>query len=367
MSYKLLGEGVLVLSNRLDELSKVESIIFDCDGTLIDVSKSYYLAIKLTALMILKEMYGIYLKLGSDVNELIDVLKMLGGFNNDWNTSSILIQAVLLNVDSIEMIKEDLDEIRIDEYLRNVVDGESFPKHVKSSIEWMKNMVSKYAGKYLKMEDVESILDEEARKRGKLEHLKRLRAMLGPLTAYGAGILTTLFDEIYLGEEGILKKYGSKPKYVSWRGAIENETFFIDEEILKELSETAPKGLAIVTGRGRWETEKALKQLVKYFDMDASIFVADAPENPEKPDPAGLIECAKRLQAEKVLYVGDSAEDLILVKKAAERGLDALFAGVLTNENSVNFFMENEADAIIEEINKLPRILKRQEALWRPF
>ncbi len=163
------------------------------------------------------------------------------------------------------------------------------------------------------------------------------------------------------------EKYGEKPHYVHWEGAVNRETPLIREETLQELVNLLPKGLAIVTGKGRWEAEKTLGPLLRYFDLEASVFIADQREAGEKPDPTTLIECAEKLKAEKIIYVGDSAEDLLLVKNAVKEGLDASFAGVLTNEYALNFFIENEADIILEDVNNLPKIFRREETIWSPF
>jgi len=367
MSYKLLGEGLLIRSEKFDELSKIEAVVFDIDGTLVDVTKSYYLTIKLTTCVILHKLCGLECKLGSDVDAVIKSLKMLGGFNSDWNTAATIIQAIFLHSSDVESCRETLEKIDIENYLDCIVEGESSPEYVKESLKWFNGILKENFGRHLEREDIESLLDEEAEKLGRVEALRKLRISLGPLTSYRSGLLTTIFEEIYLGEEGTRGKYGVDPTYVSWRGAILNEELLIEEETLKELNELVPKGLAILTGRGKWESEKTLESIRQYFKLESSVFIGDIIRGPEKPDPTGLIRCAKAMGAEKVLYVGDSAEDLILVRRASEKGLDAMFAGVLTNEQSFNFFIENGAEIVVEDVNELPRALMREESLWRPF
>ena len=367
MSYKFLGQGILVLRKSHEEFPEVDSIAFDCDGTLIDSSNSYYLTTRLTTCIILKELCNFECKLGKDFDETVRFLEMLGGFNNDWNKAAIMIQAIFLHLEHPKLIKEEIERVDVESYLHLALEQESEPQIVKDSLAWIKKIIADNLGKFLTRNDLEKILDEEAEKRGKKKQLKEFREKLGPITRYGSGILTTLYDEIYLGEQGVKAKYGVEPKYVSWNGAIEKEKVLIREEILEELRELIPKGLAIITGRGKWEVEKTLGPLTDYFNVDASIFVADQPVEREKPDPAILIECAKRMGSKKILYVGDSAEDLLMVKAAAEKGIKALFAGVLTNENALGFFVEKKADAIVEDVNDLPRLFKREEAIWKPF
>ena len=81
MSYKIVDGGVLVLEDRLDDLSKPDAIIFDCDGTLIDTASSFQLIGKLIVTIYLNRFCGIECRLGDDFDEAFQLLKMLGGFN----------------------------------------------------------------------------------------------------------------------------------------------------------------------------------------------------------------------------------------------------------------------------------------------
>ena len=48
MTLLKLDENIFIDDTVKNKLSKIDSIIFDCDGVLIDVTKSYDLAIKQT-------------------------------------------------------------------------------------------------------------------------------------------------------------------------------------------------------------------------------------------------------------------------------------------------------------------------------
>jgi len=67
------------------------------------------------------------------------------------------------------------------------------------------------------------------------------------------------------------------------------------------------------------------------------------------------------------MYVGNSLEDLLLVEDARGNGLDTFFTGVLTNPYALEIFIRKGADAIIDDINLLPRLIEREEAFWKPF
>lgn len=369
MDYKLLGEGVMINQRSYNKLREIEAMIFDCDGTLADSTESYYLADRMVASIILYELYGLECRLGEDVNDILARIEMLGGFNNDWNKTSLLIQAIILNVDKpLEKVAEEVIKIRnVERYLESCLIEESSPDYARNSLKWLSKKASLAYGKFMSLHDFEEIIDAEAEKMGRLRQIRELRSILGPLTSYGSGLLTTLYDEIYLGMNGVRERYGVKPRYASWRGLIDREKPLIEKDVLEKLSESVSKGLAIATGRGRWETEKTLNGLLEYFNLEASIFAADPPSRYEKPDPRILINCSRRLAAERIMYVGNSMEDLLLVENARENGLDAVFTGVLTNPYALEIFIQRGADAIIDEVNLLPRLLEHEKAFWRPF
>jgi len=369
LEYKLLGGGILVHQKSLNELGEAEAVIFDCDGTIIDSTKSYYLTDKVAACIILEKLYGLRIYLGRDLDDVLFRLDMLGGFNNDWHKTSLVIQALLLHSEtSGKKVGVNLGPVdHVEEYIERCSVKESFPEDVKAGVAWLIKKISENYGRFMSLGDFEKLVDTEAEKIGKAEQIKDARKTLGPLTSYGSGLLTTLYDELFLGEEGIRRRYGVDPRYVSWGGMLDREELLISQETLRKLEEIVPKGLAIATGRGRWETEKSLKTLIKYFNLEASIFAADLPGEFEKPDARMLIECSKRLNARRVIYVGNSLEDLLLVKNAVKHGVKALFIGVLTNPYAFDHFIRDQADAIIDEVNLLPKVLERKNSFWKPI
>jgi phosphoglycolate phosphatase-like HAD superfamily hydrolase len=247
-----------------------------------------------------------------------------------------------------------------------MVEGSS-PSYVLNGLRWVSDKASQAYGVFMSLRDFEELVDAEAERLGRLMQIQELRSLLGPLTRYSSGLLTTLYDEVYLGLEGVRERYGVEPRYVSWKGLLDREKPLITEDVLESLSEIVPRGIAIATGRGRWETERSLGDLINYFNIEASIFSADLPNRYEKPDPGILVDCSRRLGAEKIIYVGNSLEDLLVVENARRNGLDALFAGVLTNPYALEIFIRRGADAIIDDITLLPRLIEREESLWKPF
>jgi hypothetical protein len=55
-SLKINNNIIFIKKSSIKKLSQVDAVIFDCDGVLIDVSKSYFKAIKNTINYILQEL-----------------------------------------------------------------------------------------------------------------------------------------------------------------------------------------------------------------------------------------------------------------------------------------------------------------------
>ena len=88
----------------------MKGLIFDMDGVLIDVSKSYRVAIKKTAEFFLNKKISF---------ETIQKYKEKGGLNNDWDCTQAILRDNGLNIDKKKIIKK-FDEI----YLGGTIDNE---------------------------------------------------------------------------------------------------------------------------------------------------------------------------------------------------------------------------------------------------
>ena len=94
MTLDEIENGILVDSAKIEKIKKLDSIVFDCDGVLIDVSNSYDLAIKKTVDFVLKEMAGIN-QPNVVTKDMIDGFKTTGGFNDEVDVTYALILSVV--------------------------------------------------------------------------------------------------------------------------------------------------------------------------------------------------------------------------------------------------------------------------------
>ncbi|MEN2974680.1 MAG: hypothetical protein ABDH32_03765 [Candidatus Caldarchaeales archaeon] len=345
--------------NNEEKMKEAEAILLDCDGTIIDASKSYDLAIKLATVIVLDKLFNIEIKLGREIEKTIESLRMTGGFNNDSDTTSAIIQAISIflpitveyNIDKWERI-EDMNE-----YIHSVQWERSYPGFVSTALEWLSTTVE-LDKNYLDLEMIERLIDDKASRLYTSKRLLKLRSFLKYPGAFGESFLTTLFDEIFLGRDGVREKYGQEPRYVIYSGTLSNEKILISEESIRRLTSLFPKGIALITGRGRWETEKTLKPILDYINMEASVFTADRGSDFEKPSPKAVLEVARILQSTKLLYVGNSMEDLLMASSASREGLDVGFIGVVNDRDRAREFEIRGADAIIDDINELPLLIQ---------
>ncbi len=359
MNYIRLDGAVLALEDALQRVRSVDAIVFDCDGTLVDVSDSQYLTTKVVACIIFEKFYGIKIVPGKEFDEAIHILKMLGGFNNVRDITAIIIETLLSESSSTIDLKADLGKISLEEYVARVSEGESSPPFVKSALNWLIKEGLKKLGEYTSKAYIISLINDKARKLGNFEELNAFRRHLGSLRSYGSGIFASLFSETYFGSEGIKRIYGVEPKYIDGPGLIKKDKIIVSEETLRLLESRVPKKLAILTGRGRLITEMSLSPILKYFDIEKSVFTWDRKDRVEKPDPSVLMECYRKLNARSVLYVGDGGEDIFLVKNAVKRGLETYFAGVLTNKFSRELFTKLGAEIIAEDVNGLTAVFEK--------
>ncbi|MFN3655490.1 MAG: phosphatase, partial [Candidatus Nitrosotenuis sp.] len=92
-------KGIYIAKNASKLIGKIDGIIFDCDGVLVDVSKSYDLAIKQTTAFVLKKFANI--KSIPITSQIICGFKETGGFNDEVD----LTYAAILSLAAAKKIK----------------------------------------------------------------------------------------------------------------------------------------------------------------------------------------------------------------------------------------------------------------------
>ena len=334
--YRKIADNISVNEDSLSKFKNLDCAIFDCDGTLVNINNSYNACIKKTVGFMLERLIGgkQWYDLVSD--ELILKFRMSGGFNNDTDTSYACILAGLASG------SKDLDTAR------------NFALHVATK--------ANYQG-------IRSV-EEYLTKSGNGDAVKKAKNDLNYPGLVGSSMLSTVFDEFFYGKELFLKMHRMQPRFNNGQGFIDYDEVVISDDTLQDLSKLFKKKIAIVSGRSRLATEYSLKNMLRNFNLDASVFLEDEEKEViannlnirvNKPEPYALLKAMKALNAKSAISVGDSAEDIIMSSKVGEK-YPIVFCGVygsgVDNEAQFKMFMDRDADAIIENVNLLPHLLE---------
>jgi len=300
---------------------EIDSLIFDCDGVLIDIKKSYDQTIDATTKYVLESLEKITDPIEIDF-KIIDGFKSTGGFNDEVD----LTYAAILSIVAAKKLEQDQTN-----FIFSVIKN-SDSTGIKSVEDFLK-----------KQTDISEIIDK-----------------LSYPGTHKENILYQIFDQLFYGPELYSKLFNTVSKF-SDVGLIENDDVIFNNELSLKLQKKFDKQISMVTGRGRESVNYSLKHLLEKFDLTNSVFLEDESRDLAKPNPQALVNCIQGMNSESCLYVGDSMEDFIMAKKASILGHKTTFCGIIgTSENpqeKLKLFEQNEAILVIDSINLLPKVL----------
>ncbi|MFL6497557.1 MAG: HAD family hydrolase [Nitrososphaera sp.] len=303
-----------------------DCMLFDIDGVLVDIRKSYNAAIKETVEYVLKFITGnSFRTLVTD--QIILKFRESGGFNNDTDTTYAIILAILANPP------------------KNIFQGRKFLATVAEN--------SDESG-YISVEKFLAIYN--------IEKWKKTLAYPAS-TKYS--MLARVFDEIFYGPELYKKQNHLEPKYwTTGRPLINNDILAVSPKTIHKLNKIFNGNLAIISGRSRLAAEYSLQSIIKYFNLIASSFLEDKRREYAKPNPYGIKHAMKVMRAKNAIYVGDSTEDLFMARYAEkETGAKIAFVGIYGNspepDKTLGKFKQEDVDAIIRNVDQLPNIINK--------
>jgi len=301
--------------------TKFDSIIFDCDGVLVDITNSYDQTIVKTAKYVLETLAKISDSIQIDF-KIIDGFKSTGGFNDEVD----LTYAAILSIVAAKKLKKDQTEFI------NLVIKNSDSTGIKSVETFLKNQV-----------DISEIIEQ-----------------LSYPGSHKDNILYQIFDQLFYGPELYSKLFKNTSKF-SESGLIENDVVIFNNDLSDKLENKFNKQISMVTGRGKESVKYSLKNLLEKFDLKNSMFLEDEPRELAKPNPQSLVNSITGMNSKSCLYVGDSMEDFIMAKKATILGNKTTFCGIIGTsknpEEKLQLFEQNEAILVLDSINLLPKVL----------
>jgi phosphoglycolate phosphatase-like HAD superfamily hydrolase len=119
----------------------------------------------------------------------------------------------------------------------------------------------------------------------------------------------------------------------------------------------------MVTGRSQLAAEVSLKSLMKYFDLEACVFLEDEKREYAKPNPYAIRKAMEVMGAKNAVYSGDSAEDFLMAMRAEkETGARITFVGIYGYSPQPAKTLENfkslGVQATAKTVNQLPGLIK---------
>ena len=301
--------------------TKFDSIIFDCDGVLVDITNSYDQTIVKTTKYVLETLAKINDSIQIDF-KIIDGFKSTGGFNDEVD----LTYAAILSIVAAKKLKKDQTE-----FINLVIDN-SDSTGIKSVETFIKDQT-----------DISEIIEQ-----------------LSYPGSHKDNILYQIFDQLFYGPELYSKLFKNTSKF-SEPGLIENDIVIFNNNLADKLENKFHNQISMVTGRGKESVKYSLKNLLEKFDLQNSMFLEDEPRELAKPNPQSLVNSITGMNSKSCLYVGDSMEDFIMAKKATILGNNTTFCGIIgTSKNpdeKLQLFGQNEAILVLDSINLLPKVL----------
>ncbi len=376
------GEKAYVRKDVLGRLKQVNAVVFDCDGVLIDIRGSYNQAIYETVAYFLEQLTGFTPSENAVSKELIYLFRKTGGFNNDWDTTYAILLFILSRMPKqFQGVFEkhaslSLGEADVTRRFLSVRDGvrkECNLEGLDRQMAELEDALKQFALTF----DSFGIASLEDKLKSAPEFYVAAKSWLAYPGGVGEGILTTVFEEIFCGSQLFRVLYGKDPQFYDGQGLIENERVIIQPETLDQLTSLfGEANFGIASGRPARLAELTLKEFLKRFDSRATVFLEDVVEaerfafedqgvevNLKKPNPFPLFHSLRALKhVVSALYVGDSMEDLIMVKTAGTVDSRFMFAGIYRHSDLkadvVSSFLEGGAELVLPSVNELPVVLK---------
>jgi len=315
------SEGIYLDDLCIDLLNDLDIIIFDCDGVLIDITKSYDLAIIKTTQYVLENFSKITNSINIDF-KIIDGFKSTGGFNDEVD----LAYAAILSLVAAKKLEKDPTEFIFD---------------------------------VIKNSDSNGIVTVEKYLQNQTD-ISEIKNQLSYPGTHHDNPLYQIFDQLFYGPE-LFKKLFDKDSKFSEPGLIEQDDVILNNSLFDLLEKKFNSKIAMVTGRGKESVSYSLKELLPRFDLKNSVFLEDESRDLAKPNPKPLLDSIKGMNGTSTLYVGDSMEDFIMAKRVTELGTKTTFCGIMgTSKNTqekLELFEKNGAVLVLDSIHLLPKVL----------
>ena len=312
---------------------RLDVLVFDIDGVLIDVSDSYRNAARQTVQLYLEACLGLPPYGGNLVShEDVAAFKLVGGFNNDWDLTTGILKYFLTRLDP-QPVAHLSPEVTSKEVLSFLHEAGTY---VDTTVEAMRQQKDIFSFTR-KLKTVGSGLDAVWKVLG--EQNDHLLFAQGNLRH--TNLIKRIFQELYLGETYFNREYGEAPLIYNGPGLIQHERLIISPQVLAELGKRMSLGIA--TGRPRNEATYALEAANVHNWFRSLVTLEDKEQTEQKlfeetgqrasldkPHPFTLLEAVRRITSGYVrcAYIGDTPDD-VRAANAAKEEMDFVSIGCL--------------------------------------
>jgi phosphoglycolate phosphatase-like HAD superfamily hydrolase len=315
------SEGIYTDDSKIQILNEIDAVIFDCDGVLIDITKSYDLAIIKTTQYVLENLAKIDISINIDF-KIIDGFKSTGGFNDEVD----LTYAAIISLVAAKKLEKDQTNFIFDVIKNSDSSGiVSVEKYIENQID-----------------------------------ISNIKKQLSYPGTHHDNPLYQIFDQIFYGPELYQKLFNNTSNF-SDPGLIEQDDVILNNILFEKLQKKFDSNIAMVTGRGKESVSYSLKSLLTQFNLPNSVFLEDEPRELAKPNPQSLLNSIQGMNCISTLYVGDSMEDFIMAKRTTDLGHKTTFCGIIgTSKNpqeKLELFEKNDAILVLDSIHLLPKVL----------
>jgi HAD superfamily hydrolase (TIGR01548 family) len=326
-------------------------IVFDMDGVLIDVSKSYRETVRQTARLFFMPAPS-FDQLPEPLFPLADLaaVKQTGGLNNDWDLSCLIISLLFSRIE-LPPVNESKDPWERYQETTSRCDLRVLSDFLRSN-----------------PTPLSTLLQEKGKPKNDF--------ISGLYTGdVGSGnIIKQIFQEVYLGNDLFTDTYKMAPQFYHEDGLIHREQLLIERCLLEELA--GNHWLAIATGRPRAEADYPLNHfdLGKYFTKVMAL--EDCLEEEErvlktegrtvslsKPHPYMLDALVEQISgpAAECYYIGDMPDDMAAAKRSAScyKGIGMLLSAP-DKARLKKDLIKAGADIVIENFKQLKHFLESE-------
>lgn len=333
MSYDQPLPGLWLRSGSKQAVCRVDSVVFDVDGVLIDTEASYPAVIAAVTAFYLERLPG-WPKSDAPFIEPAEttLFKLASGFNSDWDLTMAAI-------------------------LYYLAQAERTGRRTASALRQSTPTLAAFTARVQELGGGLRAAEQAA-----LAGLSPDRAG-AVLAAWDQALIERLCCEFYGGSDGCAEMFGFTPTYYQGPGLYNRERPLLDPTLL----DGRIRRFGLYTGRQEQETLPALRLLGLTGRLDpAAVVTASSPYR--KPDPHGLAVVAAALGSRAGLFVGDNLDDaLTVVRHRANGTLGApfAFAGILggaAGAGAGDLFRSLAAELIAEDVNTLLKYLQHHLA-----